>query len=74
MICVITSRATAHQIDQMLKTLGSYIKLAVDIERGVLAGGGALHADCEAALVQALGITELHTHRPKINRVGVYAD
>jgi len=28
----------------------------------------------EAALVQALGITELHTLRPKIKGVGVYAD
>ena len=31
--------------------LGSYVKLAVDIERGVIAGGGTLHADCEAILL-----------------------
>ncbi len=36
----------------MLETLGTYIKLAVDIRRGVLAGGGALHADCEAVLLE----------------------
>jgi hypothetical protein len=36
----------------MLDTLGVYIKLAVDIQRGVLAGGGALHADCEAVLLR----------------------
>lgn len=28
------------------------MKLAVDLERGILAGGGALHADCEAALLE----------------------
>ena len=28
----------------------------------------------EAALVQALGITELHTHRPKIKGIGVYTN
>ena len=52
MVSVIRSRATAQQINKMLNTLGSYIKLAVDIERGVLAGGGALHADCEAELLE----------------------
>lgn len=36
----------------MLQTLGGYIKLAVDIQRRVLAGGGALHADCESALLE----------------------
>ncbi len=28
------------------------IKLAVDVERRILAGGGELHADCKAALLQ----------------------
>ena len=27
------------------------MKLAVDIERGVIAGGGEFHADCEAVLL-----------------------
>lgn len=36
----------------MLETLETYIKLAVDIDRGILAGGGGLHADCEAALLE----------------------
>jgi hypothetical protein len=35
----------------MLDELGAYVKLAVDIRRGSLAGGGALHADCEAVLL-----------------------
>lgn len=41
-----------QQIDEMLQGLGTYIKLAVDIERGILAGGGTLHADCEAVLIE----------------------
>ena len=36
----------------MLETLESYIKVAVDIERNILAGGGAMHADCEAVLLE----------------------
>ena len=51
-IHLIKSKATEQQIQEMMETLQSYIKLAVDIERGVLAGGGELHADCEALLLQ----------------------
>jgi hypothetical protein len=40
------------QLDEILETLGVYIKLAVDIRRGILAGGGALDADCEAVLLE----------------------
>ena len=36
----------------MMEILETYIKLAVDIERGILAGGGAMHADCEAVLLE----------------------
>ena len=36
----------------MLQALETYIKLAVDIQRGILAGGGAMHADCEAVLLE----------------------
>jgi len=39
-------------MEDMLQALGTYIKLAVDIQRGVLAGGGTLHADCEAVLLE----------------------
>jgi hypothetical protein len=52
MIQIIRSRATPEQMRQMLETLGIYIKLAVDIQRGVLAGGGELHADCEQILLE----------------------
>ena len=52
MIHVLHSKATKRQIDDMLEALETYIKLAVDIERGVIAGGGVLHADCEAVLLE----------------------
>jgi hypothetical protein len=35
----------------MRTALTTYIKLAVVVEREILAGGGALHADCEAVLL-----------------------
>ncbi len=36
----------------MSEMLGTYIKLAVDLERGILAAGGEFHADCEEALLE----------------------
>lgn len=50
MVYVLRERATPQQVAEMLQELGLYIKLAVDIERGVAAGGGELHADCEQVL------------------------
>lgn len=52
MIHIIRERATSKQMKEMLEMLETYVKLAVDIERGILAGGGAMHADCEAALLE----------------------
>ena len=52
MIVILKGRATSEQIDQMLEALSVYIKMAVDIDRGVLAGGGELHADCELVLLE----------------------
>lgn len=52
MIYIIREHATPQQIRDMLQSLETYIKLAVDIEREILAGGGTLHADCEAALLE----------------------
>ena len=50
-IHVIRSQVTSTQIAEMLEELGIYIKLTVDIERQVLAGGGATHYDCEQILL-----------------------
>lgn len=44
-------KATEKEISEMLATLGAYIKLAVDIKKRVLAGGGEFHADCEELLI-----------------------
>jgi hypothetical protein len=52
MIHIIRSHATKQQMDEMLQMLSTYLKLAVDIRRGILAGGGAMHADCESALLE----------------------
>lgn len=52
MIHILRTHATRSQMIEMLQMLGTYVKLAVDIRRRVLAGGGAMHADCEAALLE----------------------
>ena len=51
-IHLITEKATPEQIAEMLESLESYIKLAVDVERRILSGGGKLHADCEEILLE----------------------
>ncbi len=52
MIHLIRAPATAAQISEMSQELGTYIKLAVDVSRGLLAGGGEYHADCENVLLE----------------------
>ena len=52
MIHIIRAPATTQQVQEMLQNLSTYIKLAVDIDREILAGGGTMHADCEAVLLQ----------------------
>lgn len=51
MIHLIQDKATPQQIKEMLEALDTYIKVAVDVDTGILAGGGAMHADCEAELL-----------------------
>ena len=52
MIQIIRNRASGKQIEEMLESHAGFIKVAVDIRRKILAGGGVLHADCEAALLK----------------------
>jgi hypothetical protein len=52
MIYIVREPATPEQITEMSQVLGLFIKLAVDVQRGILAGGGELHADCEQALLK----------------------
>jgi len=51
MIFILTERVTPEQVAEMLKPFGTYIKLAVDVERELVAAGGDLHYDCEQALL-----------------------
>ena len=51
MIHVLQQKTTAQQVQEMLEVYESLIKVVVDIRRGILAGGGEMHADCEALLL-----------------------
>jgi hypothetical protein len=51
-IHILTSYPNEKQIEEMLQAIKDYIKLAVDVERGILAGGGGAQADCEKALLE----------------------
>jgi Protein of unknown function (DUF5674) len=51
LIVIIDTRATPEQIKQMLLEHKFYIKVVVDIERRILAGGGDMHYDCEQVLL-----------------------
>ncbi len=58
MIHIIRTPATRRQIEEMQQALDTYIKLAVDIERGILPGGGVMHADCESVLLEDGSVQE----------------
>jgi hypothetical protein len=51
-IVIVREPVTPSELAEMRAESGSFIKLAVDLQRGVLAGGGELDADCEQALLQ----------------------
>ena len=52
MIRILTEPATDIDLLRMSRIFGDYIKLAVDVERGILAGGGEAHFECETALLK----------------------
>ena len=52
MIRLLTAKVTEDQVADMLEILEVYVKLAVDVETRAAAGGGELHADCEAVLLE----------------------
>lgn len=52
MIHLLHTRASPDQLAEMLEELTDYVKLAVDVESSTVAGGGELHADCEAVLLE----------------------
>ncbi len=51
MVHLIRVQATSEQMAEMLQALKTYVKLAVDIQRGILVGSGEMHADCEEMLI-----------------------
>jgi len=54
MILTIREKVTLEQLRQMLEEHGKidYVKFAVDVEQGILAGGGEWHSDCEEVLLE----------------------
>ena len=52
MIAILNEKANPGQIQAMLEEYRTMIKIVVDIRRGVLAGGGEMHADCEGLLLE----------------------
>lgn len=52
MIHLLRELATSQQIHEMLGEYDEMIKIVVDIRRRILSGGGEMHADCEAVLLE----------------------
>jgi hypothetical protein len=48
---LLRSAPTPEILREMLEAQGTYIKLAVDVEQGLVVGGGEYHADCEEVLL-----------------------
>ncbi len=52
MVYLLKEKAFHEEIQAMLQEYESMIKIVVDIRRKILAGGGEMHADCEAVLLE----------------------
>jgi hypothetical protein len=52
MIYLLKIKATPVQIQDLLQEHESMVKIVVDIRRKILAGGGEMHSDCEAVLLE----------------------
>jgi hypothetical protein len=54
MILIVRQKPTPEAVGTMLEAHSTvhYIKLAVDVETGLVAGGGDMHADCEEMLLE----------------------
>lgn len=52
MILIITKKATSEELEKMAEDFGGdYIKVVIDIEQAILAGGGERHFDAEQLLL-----------------------
>lgn len=45
-------KATQEELKKMSYELGDYVKVVVDVEKAILAGGGAMHYDEEQVLLE----------------------
>ena len=54
MIILLNEKAKPEQIQSMFVEYQTMIKLAVDIRKNILAGGGEMHADCEQLLLESV--------------------
>jgi hypothetical protein len=53
MIHLLKEKATSSQLQAMLEEYKTMVKIAVDIRKAIVVGGGEMHADCEQALLDA---------------------
>jgi Protein of unknown function (DUF5674) len=53
-ILVIREKVTPEQLRDMLEYHGAvdYVKCAIDVELGILAGGGDAHSECEQVMLE----------------------
>ncbi|MDP3988572.1 MAG: DUF5674 family protein [Candidatus Levybacteria bacterium] len=51
MILIINKKASTEEIGKMSQDFQGYIKIVVDVQRGILAGGGERHVDGEQKLL-----------------------
>jgi Protein of unknown function (DUF5674) len=52
LIHVLSEPATHEQVMEMLQANRFYIKTVVDVRQQIMAGGGAMHSDCETVLLE----------------------
>ena len=52
MIVLLRQKVSTIEMQQMQETYAGFIKLAVDIRRKMLTGGGEMHSDCESVLLE----------------------
>ena len=51
MLHIVRKKVSPKQIEEMCVDLDGYIKIVVDVERGILAGGGLRHVEGEQSLL-----------------------
>jgi len=51
MIYLLKEKATSDQLQAMLEEYTTMAKIAVDVRRNIVAGGGEMHFDCEQVLL-----------------------